>query len=111
MLPRLINNSRFLILPWLHVPHLASHVLATALRCVPVDWQARYGLRPWLAEILVDPARFAGTCHRAANWIDAGLTTGRGRQDRDHRRHDLAPKRIFVYPLRANARRALASMP
>ncbi len=108
-LPRLINNSRFLILPWVHVPHLASHVLALALRRVIVDWETCYGLRPWLAETLVDPQRFAGTCYRAANWIDAGLTTGRGRQDRHHTRHDAAPKRIFLNPLRAHAQQVLAS--
>ncbi|HEX7324668.1 MAG TPA: DUF4338 domain-containing protein [Rhodanobacteraceae bacterium] len=108
-LQRVVNNSRFLILPWVHIPHLASHVLALALHRVPADWQACYGLRPWLAETLVDPERFAGTCYRAANWIEIGLTTGRGRQDRDHRRHGLAPKRIFVYPLRSGARNVLAS--
>lgn len=110
-LPRLINNSRFLILPWVQVPHLASHALALALRRVTVDWEASYGLRPWLAETLVDPQRFAGTCYRAANWIDVGLTTGRGRQDRDHSRHEAATKRIFLYPLRRNAQHALASAP
>ncbi|MDN5850872.1 MAG: DUF4338 domain-containing protein [Nitrococcus sp.] len=110
-LPRLINNSRFLILPWVRVPHLASHVLSLALRRVLADWEACYGLRPWLAETLVDPQRFSGACYRAANWIDVGLTTGRGRQDRHHSRHDAAPKRIFLYPLRAHAQQALASTP
>lgn len=110
-LPRLINNSRFLILPWVRVPHLASHVLGPALRRVVVDWQARYGLRPWLAEILVEPPRFSGVCYRAANWVEVGFTTGRGRQDRDHTRHGAATKRIFLYPLRSDARQALASKP
>ncbi|MDN5850890.1 MAG: DUF4338 domain-containing protein [Nitrococcus sp.] len=110
-LPRLINNSRFLILPWVRVPHLASHVLALALRRVLADWEACYGLRPWLSETLVDPQRFSGVCYRAANWIDVGLTTGRGRQDRHHSRHNAAPKRIFLYPLRAHAQQALASAP
>jgi hypothetical protein len=68
-------------------------------------------LRPWLAETLVDPQRFSGACYRAAKWLDVGLTTGRGRQDRDHRRHDAAIKRIFLCPLRADARQALASEP
>ena len=110
-LSRLINNSRFLILPWVQVPHLASHVLGLALRRVALDWEACYGLRPWLAETLVDHQRFTGTCYRAANWLDVGLTTGRGRQDRDHTRHNAATKRIFLYPLRADAREALAADP
>src|SRR5699024_6200660 len=67
-LPHVINNSRFLILPWVTVPHLASHVLGQAMRQIAADWQASYGLRPWLVETLVDPKRFAGTCYRAANW-------------------------------------------
>ena len=110
-LPRLINNSRLLILPHVRVPHLASHVLALALRQVVLDWEAGYGLRPWLAETLVNDQRFSGTCYRAANWIDVGLTTGRGRQDRDHSRHDAAIKRIFLYPLRTDAREILTSAP
>ena len=108
-LPRLVNNSRFLILPWVRVAHLASHVLALALRRVPADWEASFGLRPWLAETLVDPEHFAGTCYRAANWIDLGLTTGRGRQDRDHACHGAAPKRIFVHPLHPDATQLLSS--
>ena len=93
------------------MPHLASHVLALALRRGVVEQEACYGLRPWLAETLVDPQRFSGTCYRAANWLDVGLTTGRGRHDRDHRRHDAATKRIFLYPLRSDIRQALASPP
>ena len=110
-LPRLINNSRFLILPNVQVAHLASHVLGLALRRVAVDWEAAYGLRPWLAETLVDPQRFTGTCYRAANWLDVGLTTGRGRQDRQHARHNAATKRIFLYPLRADACEVLSAEP
>lgn len=110
-LPRLIHDSRFLILARLRAAHLASHVLALALRRVAADWQVCYGLRPWLAETLVDPQRFSGTCYRAANWIDVGLGTSRGHQDRHHSRHNAATKRVFVYPLRADAQRALASAP
>lgn len=69
------------------MPHLASHILALAVRPVVVDWEAFYGLRPWLAETLVDPQRFSGVCYRAASWIELGVTTGRGRQDRKHRRY------------------------
>jgi Domain of unknown function (DUF4338) len=108
-LPRLINNSRFLILPWVRIPHLASHVLALSLRTVADDWEQHYGLRPWLAETLVDSSRFAGHCYRAANWIDVGVTTGRGRQDREHQRHGTAPKRVLLYPLRPDARHRLLS--
>ena len=108
-LPRLINNSRFLILPGVRIPHLASHVLALSLRTVAEDWEQHYGLRPWLAETLVDRSRFAGHCYRAANWIDVGFTTGRGRQDRAHQRHGMAPKRVLLYPLRPDARQRLLS--
>jgi len=102
-LPRLINNSRFLILPWIQIPNLASHVLALALRTVTQDWERQYGLRPWLVETLVDIQHYSGHCYRAANWLDVGLTTGRGRQDRHHLRHGASPKRILLYPLRADA--------
>ncbi len=97
-LPRLLNNSRFLILPWVRVLNLASHVLALSLRTVADDWEHHYGFRPWLAETFVDTSRFTGHCYRAANWIDVVLTTGRGRPDRDHQRHGTAPKRVLLYP-------------
>ena len=106
-LQRIINNSRFLLLPQVQVKNLASHVLALALRTVPTDWQAAYGIRPWLAETLVDAARFTGHCYRAANWIDVGETTGRGRQDRYHERHDACPKRVLLYPLLPDVRQQL----
>ena len=104
---RLINNSRFLLLPWVRVPNLASHVLALALRAVIRDWELQYGLRPWLVETLVDTGRFSGHCYRAANWLDVGVTTGRGRQDREHQRHGASPKRILLYPLLNDARQRL----
>ena len=106
-LQSVICNSRFLILPHVHVSNLASHVLALALRTVTTDWAAAYGIRPLLAETLVDPARFTGHCYRVANWIDVGLTTGRGREDRQHTRHGVSPKRIWLYPLAPNARQRL----
>lgn len=106
-LPRLINNSRFLILPWVRIQNLASHVLGLALRTATLDWEALYGIRPWLAETLVDSARYSGHCYRTANWIDVGLTTGRGRQDRAHQRHGASPKRILLYPLCTDARSRL----
>jgi len=106
-LQHIVNNSRFLILPWVRVRNLASGVLAQAARQLVKDWETHYGLRPWLVETLVDQSRFAGTCYRAANWIEVGETTGRGREDRFHRRHGVAPKTVFVYPLRAHARERL----
>lgn len=110
-LQRVICNSRFLILPHVRVKNLASHVLARALRQVVADWTRAYALRPLLAETLVDPARFTGHCYRAANWIDVGLTTGRGRMDREHRRHGLSPKRILLYPLAPDVRHQLVQVP
>ena len=106
-LPRLINNSRFLILPWVRIQNLASHVLALALRTVVQDWETLYGSRPWLAETLVDSQRFSGHCYRAANWVDVGMTSGRGRQDKDHLRHGFSPKRILLYCLCTNAKQRL----
>ena len=106
-LTRLINNSRFLILPWVRIHNLASHLLALALRIVTKDWEIIYGARPWLAETLVDSQRFSGHCYRAANWIDVGQTSGRGRQDLEHLRHGAAPKQILLYPLRTDARKYL----
>jgi len=105
-LQRLVNHSRFLVLPWVEVPHLASHLLAQMARLVPDAWQHTYGVRPVLLETLVDIG-WAGTCYRAANWIALGTTAGRGRMDRHHRREGLAPKQVFVYPLLAHAREIL----
>lgn len=94
-----VSHSRFLILPWVQVPHLASAILGRAARHLPDDWEAAYGTRPLLLETLVDAHRFTGTCYRAANWQCLGDTRGRGRMDRAHARHGVAPKRVFVYPL------------
>jgi Druantia protein DruA len=98
-LPYVVNNSRFLILPWVHVPDLASHLLARCARQLPTDWEARYGVRPLLLETLVDPARFRGICYRAANWRCLGPTVGRGRMDRANVLTGAAPKTVYVYPL------------
>jgi hypothetical protein len=75
----LAYNSRFLILPWVQVPHLASHILGRMARLVPRDWQAMYAHPVYWLETFVDPARFKGTCYRAANWLVLGRTTGRGK--------------------------------
>ncbi len=106
-LQRIVNNSRFLLLPWIEVHNLASCLLGQMARQIPRDWQHAYGARPLLLETLVEEGRFAGTCYRAANWIDVGLTQGRGRMDRKHQRHGACRKRIFVYPLERQARAAL----
>src|SRR5439155_15618082 len=88
----IVNNARFLILPWVHIRCLASKILSRCARQLPSDWEKRYGYRPLLLETLVDTSRFRGTCYRAANWIALGQTQGRGRMDRDHTSHGRAPK-------------------
>ena len=87
--------------------NLASTVLAKTAKQFPNDWQRAYGQPPLLLETLVDASRFTGTCYRAANWTALGTTTGRGRDDRHHRRHGQAPKHLFVYPLVPKAREHL----
>jgi hypothetical protein len=109
-LQKVINNSRFLILPWVKVKNLASSVLALAVRTVPDDWQICYGYRPVVMETLVDKGRFAGTCYKAANWIYVGTTTGRGRMDRNHARHGQNPKDIYVYPLTSQLQQELTGL-
>lgn len=104
-LHQVIANSRFLLLPGVRVPHLASHVLGQALRRVVGDWQARYGYAPLLVETFVDAGQ-AGTSYRAANWIAVGQTTGRGRQDRAHARHGSV-KQVWVYAWQGQARQRL----
>lgn len=105
-LGRVVNNARFLLLPWVRVRNLASRVLALAARRVPEDFHARYGERPVLLETFVEIPRFAGTCYRAANWQYLGETAGRGKCDVTHRAA-LPRKGIYVYPLAADFRRAL----
>jgi hypothetical protein len=78
-------NTRFLVLPWVQVRHLASHLLGRMARLLPREWERVYGHRVYLAETFVDPTRFAGTCYRAANWVWLGRTTGRGKDDRSNR--------------------------
>lgn len=98
-LQRVANNTRFLILPHVRVPHLASHLLAKAARRVDSDWKAKYGHGlDWL-ESFVDVERFAGTCYRAANWQRVGYTRGRSRQDRQ-RTLRVSRKAVYLYRLR-----------
>ena len=97
-LDRVVNNSRFLILPWVAIQNLASHVLARTLARLPQEWAARFGSRPWLVETFVDPARFHGTCYRAANWRCLGETFGSGKQGKGYVYHG-AVKEVYVYVL------------
>ena len=106
------NQSRFLLLSEAgSSPHLASRVLGLSLRQLPREWQRLHGSALLLAESFVDPARFAGTCYRAANWLEVGATQGFGRVRGGAigYRHHGAPKRVFVYPLRRDARQQLAA--
>ncbi len=105
-LQRIVNNSRFLILPWVKVPHLASHILGLITRRVASDWQTKYAHGIDLLETFVDRERFRGTCYRAANWIGAGSTQGRSRQDRTHTLK-VPIKDIYVYPLHSDFREHL----
>lgn len=104
-LPLIVNNARFLILPWVRVPHLASMVLAQAARVLPHHWQDQYGLRPVLLETFVETPRFRGTCYRAANWIYLGRTQGRGKLGANQ--PTLPVKDIWVYPLARDFREQL----
>jgi hypothetical protein len=74
-------NTRFLILPWIRVPHLASHILAKVTRALSTEWERMYGHPVYFAETFIDPGRFRGACYRAANWQLLGVTTGRGKND------------------------------
>lgn len=91
-------NTRFLILPWVAVPHLASHLLARVATRIATDWQRMYAHPVWLLETFVERACFRGTCYRAANWIPLGSTTGRGKDDLTHK-PNRPVKEILVYPL------------
>ena len=91
-------NSRFLIVPWVEVPHLASHLLGRMVRMLSGEWERVYGHPVYFAETFVDPARSRGTCYRAANWIVLGRTTGRGHADHTHRATRTV-KEILGYPL------------
>ncbi len=101
-----VNNARFLILPWVTSQHLASKLLGLAARRLPGDWHARYGYRPVLLETFVEKARFSGTCYRAANWLYLGDTQGRGKLD-CHRLHALPRKSVWAFPLTPRFRRLL----
>lgn len=106
-----VNNSRFLIRAGVEVKCLASWALAQAIKRLPRDWQERYGYAPVLLESFVDTTKYRGISYRASNWLElAEPTTGRGRQDSQHRK-DKTAKRIFVYPLQRGARKRLCTAP
>ena len=106
----LVNNARFLVLPWVASRNLASRILGAAARQLPRDWTDRYGYAPVLLETFVQRNLHSGTCYRAANWICLGTTQGRGKLDTKNRR-PLPVKSILVYPLCANFREVLRSPP
>ncbi len=106
-LQHVVNNSRFLLLPWVGVKNLASAVLARGLSQLAVDWPRRYHVEPWLVETLVDARRHHGGCYRAANFVALGSTSGRGRMDRHGRRAGEAPKTVLVYPVVRHAQQRL----
>lgn len=100
------NNTRFLILPWVKVPHLASYVLAQVLRRLSIDWLKKYGHPICLVETFVEKDRFQGTCYKAANFLAVGETQGRSRQDR-HQTLSVPVKDIYLYPLHKHFREML----
>lgn len=101
-----VNNSRFLILPWVKVKNLASKILSLASKKLPEDWNLYYGYRPVLLETFVDTGKFTGTSYKAANWIYLGRTKGKGRCGMKYFIHNQ-PKDIYVYPLRKDYLRLL----
>jgi hypothetical protein len=102
----IINNTRFLVLPWVRVPHLASYLLALSRRSVPLDWQRVYNHPVHLLETFVDTERFQGTCYKADNWQYCGKTTGRGKLSTSVT-PTLSKKAVYVYPLRKDFRKRL----
>jgi len=102
------NNTRFLILPWVKVSHLASHILSRISRRICDDWIKKYHHPVYLLETFVDRSRYQGTCYKAANWILTGQTKGRTRNDR-YSSIKVPPKDIYLYPLAGNFRRELCS--
>lgn len=105
---KITNNTRFLILPWVRVPHLASHILGKISRRISKDWINKYGHPVYLLETFVDRSRFKGTCYKAANWILTGQTKGRTRNDR-YTSIQVAAKDVYLYPLVKDFREKLIS--
>jgi len=108
-LPLIVNNARFLVLPWVQSKNLASKILAMIARQLPIDWFNRYNIRPVLMETFVDSERFSGTCYRAANWIHVGQTKGRGKLGPSGVK-SVPIKEIFLYPLTVDFRYRLKGL-
>lgn len=106
-LPLIVNNARFLILPWIRSKNLASKILSMIARQLPIDWVKRYNLRPALMETFVETDRFKGTCYKAANWIYIGKTKGRGRHGPSRYIQNVPIKEILLYPLTRDFRKVL----
>jgi hypothetical protein len=102
----IINNTRFLILPWVRSKNLGSKILSMVSKRIASDWQSRYNYEPVLLETFVEKNRFQGTCYRAANWIYVGDTKGRGKLD-VYNEHKLPVKSVWLYPLRKDFRKHL----
>ena len=105
-LQRIINNSRLLVLPWVRLPNLLSHLFKRLARQLPHDWHQRYRITPVMIETFVETPRFAGTAYKASGWIHVGTTQGRGRQD-TRKQYALPKKHIWLKPLRKNWQRLL----
>jgi len=101
------NNMRFLILPWVTVPHLASHILGQIARRINLDWVEKYGHQVYLLETFIEKGRFLGTCYRAANWVCVGQTKGRSRNDR-YTTLKVPVKDIYLYSLKKRFREVLS---
>jgi hypothetical protein len=104
----IVNNARFLIMPWITSKNLASRILGGVTRVLPDLWEKRYACTPVLLETFVEQERFRGTCYRAANWIHVGQTQGRGKLDRKHE-NALPVKDVFLFPLRRDFRQWLCT--
>jgi hypothetical protein len=102
-------NPRYLILPWVRVAHLASHILGRMARCITGDWERVYGHPIYFLETFVDPERYRGTCYRAANWVVMGRTTGRGKNC-PNKRPNRSIKEVLGYPLTPHFRELLAEV-
>jgi hypothetical protein len=102
-------NTRYLILPWIRIPHLASHILGVMARRLSGDWQRVYGHPLYFLETFIDPALYKGTCYRAANWVSMGMTTGRGKDDQTGR-PNRSLKEVLGYPLSRRFRERMAEL-
>ena len=105
-LHRVVNNARFLILPWVHLKNLVSKILGVVAKQLPQDWLQRYGYRPLMLETFVEQARFTGGCYRAANWRHVGQTKGRGKLG-PAGKMSVPIKDVWLYPLEKNFKFAL----